>query len=98
MANTIWKFEALVSDSFELEMPEGAKIIALQLQNNRPTMWAIVNQVNEAMRYCFNVYGTGHPMKETWRVPSTLGEYVGTVQLQNGLVFHWFLMDIRPLL
>lgn len=82
---TIWKYELEVTDKQWVNMPEGAKILTVQIQNGRPCLWAIVNPKNKPEERVIETYGTGNPFKEFER------SYIGTYQLQGGsLVFHVF--------
>ena len=78
---TIWKYE--VSPVTELDMPAGAEVLDLQVQNGVPAMWALVDPNAVKVKRFFRMYGTGHEM------PNNPGKYVRTFQTQ-GLVFHVF--------
>ena len=81
---TIWKYAVPVEDMFTQAMPRGAKVLAVQVQNDDPQMWALVNEDEPPCERVFRVVGTGYPVE--------MGlEYVGTFQLYGGrLVFHLF--------
>jgi hypothetical protein len=68
-------------------MPQDAKILCVQTQNDMPCIWAIVNEEAEPRENrLFHIYGTGHEIKNLENK-----KYVGTYQLQGGvLVFHVF--------
>ena len=83
---TIWKFPVIITDLFELEMPAGAEILSVQIQNGVPQLWAVVDENAKKVFRTFYVRGTGH---------STDGlehaKFVGTFQMCSGaLVFHLF--------
>ena len=81
----IWKWELKIADQQFLPIPEGAKLLAVQMQDGMPQLWALVNEKAFIELRNFATYGTGNP------VPDEPGEYVGTYQLRNGaLVFHVF--------
>ena len=42
MNKIIWKFPLDVQPYNKIEMPSGAKILSLQVQNNKPTLWILV--------------------------------------------------------
>ena len=94
---TIWKYPVSLEDSFEVEMPEAAYILAVQMQGDTPQMWAIVDTNRPRKKFTFRLFGTGHPMEHTtaWgkksRIPDWLVDYRGTFQIR-GLVFHLFMM------
>lgn len=69
----IWKFDLPIQDTPIISMPEGAKILSLQVQEGVPRIWALVNPQNDMKSRFFHIIGTGHNFKE-----STLGSYVGT--------------------
>jgi hypothetical protein len=82
---TIWKYQIRTTDLQTIEMPEGARILSVQVQHGAPTVWALVDPANPLVERMLIVCGTGNPC------PSNLGAYVGTYQLQGGaLVFHVF--------
>lgn len=84
--NTIWKYELDAKAVQTLALPRGYRILSVQVQNGKPTLWALVpkdTQYREAVR--LEIYGTGQD------VPNHVGEHLGTYQLLNGaLVFHVF--------
>lgn len=85
----IYKYQLAVDDVQEIEMPAGARPIAVQVQHDTPYLWAIVNHDsnNSKMNVAFRTYGTGHQMDDLDEYPA----YVGTYQLKDGmLVFHVF--------
>jgi hypothetical protein len=65
-------------------MPVGAKVIALQLQGDTPTIWAKIDpeETDKENRH-FEFVGTGWPFAFD-------GEFITTLQMPNGLVFHFF--------
>jgi hypothetical protein len=81
----IWKYTVSIRDEFELQMPEGALLLSVQMQHAVPQMWAEVDPSAPLAPVKFHVVGTGNPMPQ---VPCA---YVGTFQLHGGdLVFHLF--------
>ncbi len=76
MNQTIWKFELTDSDEQQIEMPEGAQILSVQMQNNKPCLWALVNpdpQIKKEKRI-IELKGTGHAIYGTGRT------FIGTFQ------------------
>jgi len=47
-----------------VEMPIGAKILSIQMQNNRPYIWALVDTDAECEFRHFEIIGTGHDFPE----------------------------------
>jgi len=47
-----------------VEMPIGAKILSIQMQNNRPYIWALVDTDVECEFRHFEIIGTGHNFPE----------------------------------
>ena len=88
---TIWKFDVPIQDDFSILMPDGAKILKLDLQFGEPKIWALVDPDNEKKERFFIGRGTGHPMNETNIC------YVGTVVMTEGrFVFHLFEHPSNP--
>ena len=81
----IWKFGIKIVDWQRIKMPQGAKILDIQVQNSEVCMWALCDENAPRIDRGFAVYGTGHVVR------NEPGEYVATVQLGQGqLVFHVF--------
>lgn len=87
METAIWKFPLELKDRQEIEMPGGAHILTIQMQNGVPCMWAIVVPETPTEKRKFITVGTGHPM------PHELSarEYVGTWQ---GGAYVWHVFDL----
>lgn len=86
MKKSIWKFE-LSMDNLSIKMPKGAQILSVQVQNNRPCIWALVDPKAEIKEKVIEIFGTGEaiPCDGISRV------FIGTFQLQEGTwVFHLF--------
>ena len=83
----IWKFTMQCADKQVVALPKGAKVLCVQTQNESPCLWVVNPAVEVATTEdrTFAIYGTGHQHE------SIGGVYVGTFQLQGGLlVFHVF--------
>lgn len=84
----IWKYEITPDDRVQIEMPEKAEILSVQVQKGIVCIWALVNTENKTETRCFEVFGTGH------KVPVDMGisrKFIGTFQMDGGdLVFHLF--------
>jgi hypothetical protein len=87
MNKTIWKYELKIDDLQNVIMPIGAEILSVQMQNETPCLWALVNpdEKDTDTRY-IETFGTGHPV--AYDMGSTR-EFIGTYQTR-GLVFHVF--------
>lgn len=87
----IWKFPVPpydyrtqgVTTRPTVQMPMGARVLTLQLQDGEPTLWAIVDPRQVTETRAFVIVGTGQP------VPDNAGPYVGTWQWPP-MVFHLF--------
>lgn len=83
--NTIWKYDVRVEDLFRVDLPAGAKFLAVQTQRGVPQMWWLVDPHAATERRRFAVHGTGHTVNTRYSA------YLGTFQLAAGsLVFHLF--------
>ena len=87
---TIWKFELTIEDRQTVSIPAGATILTIQVQNDIPCLWVLVDpSVNEKEHRVIQIIGTGHSIKEDdfWRSY----KYISTFQFLNGdLVLHAF--------
>ena len=81
----IFKYTLAVTDVQELEMPEGAQLLTVQVQNGEPQLWALVDRYANTVTRRIVIYGTGH------EVHPDPGTYVATFQQAGGaLVWHVF--------
>lgn len=83
---SIWKWPLEVTSVQELKMPAGAKILCVQVQDELPVLWALIDPNEPKIVQCrINVIGTGH------RIEGDPGRYISTFQMAGGqLVFHAF--------
>lgn len=83
----IFKYPFTVADIVKLEMPSGAQILDIQVQNGQPCLWARVDENNMLATYTIYIFGTGHDC-------DYVGEYISTFQMRGGaLVWHAFLVE-----
>lgn len=77
---TIWKYKVVITGSpQEIDMPQGARVLCVQVQDDAPHIWVEVDpQRMEIERRSFYVTGTGLPL------PLNTLSYIGTFQLFNG--------------
>lgn len=71
---------------FNISIPRWSEILTIQMQNETPCIWALVDQESPEKREAqIEVYGTG------WDIPEPRGlRYIGTFQVHGMLVFHAF--------
>lgn len=67
-----------------VDMPKGAKILSLQMQNGKPIIWAIVDPLAEIEKKIFIHCTTGPTSDQPYE------KYIGTYQEDSGLVYHIF--------
>ncbi len=80
----IFKHTLLVQDTVNISMKKEARILSVQNQHNKITLWVMCEEKQEDEIVSFSIYGTGHTI-------SRIGmDYIGTVQMDNGLVWHVF--------
>lgn len=81
---TIYKYTLEVVDEVQtfFTVPKGAKILCVQEQHNRPTLWMEVDTAAETEQRHFVIFGTGEELPEG-------GErnYIHSVQI-GGYVWH----------
>ena len=66
------------------DMPVGAMILTVQVQNDALVMWALLDTDDVAVKRSFVVLMTGQ------RIRPFLEKYIGTVQDKEGFVWHIF--------
>lgn len=97
--STIWKFNLdnpleLVAGkyasrlSFKIFIPSGARLLYVGHQHNENYLWALVDPDNPPEPVSLVRMGTGGKINNS----DLLGEYLGTVQNDNGLVWHFFVV------
>lgn len=69
-------------------LPAGYQILTIQLQNDIPTLWVLVDETrSNILKVQIAVVGTGHHITFN----ADLATYISTVQFNNGnLVLHFF--------
>lgn len=78
----IWKFEL---NNKEVQMPERAEILTLQIQHGKLCVWAMVDPQAKLETRKFEIHGTGD------NVPDDSSLYIGTYQERGGnLIWHVF--------
>ena len=83
----IWRFPFHIEDRPVLSMPEGARVLCVQVVRGVPSIYALVNADAPKALRAFRVFGTGHSHPQA-AYPE---KYVGTLQLVQGeLTFHVF--------
>ena len=86
---TIWKWRLRIDGTQVINMPSGAEILSIQTQQDRPVLWALVNEDNPPTSRTFTTYGTGSI------VPENPGKYIGSYQNKlETLVFHVFEQEV----
>jgi hypothetical protein len=85
---TIWKFEINVTDEFTLEMPGEPVFLDVQMQSQRPVLWAIVQSDAPKKEHRFRVFGTGNP------IPSELITSLQYINSFQESIFVWHLFHL----
>ena len=83
---SIWKYHMPLEDDFIIEMPKDSVILDIQSQDEKPTMWVLVETDVELEKRYFRMFGTGHKL-------NTVSGLVhkGTFQMFKGdFVWHVF--------
>lgn len=80
----VWKFP-IGGPRTALGIPSGARILDIQVQDNEPQLWVLVNPENAPVIRTFQAVATGQHFDDSGCV------YIGTFQINGGrLVFHLF--------
>lgn len=86
--HVVWKYVLPFQADPFIDMPEGAEVLTVQMQEGQPVIWALVDPSIEVRRVRFLLALTGKGFD------ATHARYVGTFQIAKaGLVFHLFEMD-----
>lgn len=81
----IWKYVLEIKDVQQISMPESAKLLTVQVQNNALCLWALVDKAKPMVEKMIKIYGTGNEIPFFTRAK----DYIGTVQMGQ-LVWHVF--------
>ena len=88
----IWKYEIFRPGAFTLELPQGAKLLYVASQQNKPYMWFQVDPLEDLERRRFVLLATGIQYAVTGRV-----DYHGSLQMDDGaLIYHLFELEPLP--
>lgn len=89
MSRTIWKFPLRIEDTQSVGIPEGGRILTVQMQGYCPCLWALVDPYAPVTRRSIRIFGTGHEINDAESLT-----YIGTFQMGDAplgsLVFHVF--------
>lgn len=86
MIERILKYPLQIQFRQQLVMPYDFEVLHFALQNGVPTLWAAVDETSTPTEFDVYVVGTGQLIDIQ---PPCL--FLGTVILDNGLVWHYFL-------
>ena len=81
----IYKYRLEITDYQRIELPVGARLLHVGEQSGELYLWAMVWTTNNTEPCQVRIFGTGNPVYS-----GDLGEFVGTVQMSSGLVWHVF--------
>ncbi len=82
---TVYKYQLTTNRETQLELPKGADILKVDVQNDTVCLWAMVDPNAKKEARTFEVFGTGHPMPDFNR------RFINTFFVQGGTyVFHAF--------
>lgn len=90
--NTVYKYTIPPSNFGEAlgrDFPKGAQLLSVGEQAGELVLWALVDTHtgDKIERRTITVVGTGHPVPF---MPFYRPEFIGTVQMQSGIVLHVF--------
>lgn len=87
----IWKYPLDILGNQLIEMPQGAKLLSVQMQGDQPCLWTLVNPLATRVLRGIYIVGTGHDLTDIYH---TMGRHIGTFQVAGivvgALVFHAF--------
>jgi len=87
MTREVWKYTLRPeTDDVRLLVPACATVLSAQMQHGQIAMWLLVDPRAEKVQTEFYVTGTGQPMY----AEAFASTFVGTVQDDDGLVWHIF--------
>ena len=89
MKKKIYKYKLQITENQEIEVPIGYQILSLDVQDNMPYIWILIDPLQEEkMKLKFSFYTTGQDIDCS---NMKYIDYIGTVHLCNSsLVYHCF--------
>lgn len=82
---TVYKYPLDLSGINQVDMPQGAEILSVQVQGRTPQMYALGDPARPIETRQFRIVGTGHPIERDDL------HFIDTIQVAGGaLVFHVF--------
>ena len=82
---TVYKYQLKDNSETQLELPTGAEILKVDIQDNAFCLWAMVDPKAKKETRTFEIFGTGHHMPDLSR------RFINTFFAQGGAyVFHAF--------
>jgi len=79
----IYKYQLDTTDIQNIKMPKGAEILCIQVQNNIPCIWCLVNPDNAIDCRTFEIYGTGNPIPTQSERKYSLTTKITTMKLKT---------------
>ena len=81
----VWKYPIGAPVEYAIQMPTGAELLDVQLQDGAPVLWARVAPAKPLAMRRIVVCGSGDN-----RCPPPDATYIATVQEDDGFVWHYF--------
>lgn len=85
---TIHKYTFKIEGEVRIKMPKGARVLSVQIQNDIPTMWALVDTEREMETVLFHIFCTGDTIPRLFNYGPL--DHLATFQ-QGIYVWHIFL-------
>lgn len=86
MSKKIYKYKLSTTSIQQIEIPRNGEVLCVQVQNQSPCIWVLVDPNEPIEKRTFELFGTGHVIDE-----SKERKYIGTYQFMYGeIVFHCF--------
>lgn len=89
---TVYKYPFKIADHFEIDLPQGARILKVETQDDIPCIWALVDTDQKPLPHGYWIFGTGHQIDSGSRL---VGEHVASFQ-QGPFVWHLFANALNP--
>ena len=87
MENTIRRYNLKVTKRQEVEIPRFAEILTVQLINDMPCLFAMVEPQNEPEKRTIDMFLTGEYILTS---DEERRRYISTVQFEHGETYHYF--------
>lgn len=85
----IYKYELEITDTQQIETHKFCQILSVQMQNDKPYLWVVIDEYEPMQKLNISMFGTGYPISKNFYIGHEHNTFCGTIQ-QSLFVWHVF--------